>query len=232
MATNSKEKQKKYNATRAAKRKAAKRARSYATIIYPDSAPTDWMEKLEGLHVPCLISPFHDKDINPDGTPKKPHFHVLLLFESVKSPQQVKEMLKKVKSVGCEKVNSVRGYTRYLCHLDNPEKHQYNQADVQSLSGADYQSIVELASDRRETSREIISFCREYGIISFSSLIEYADAYREDWLVYLSKSGWLVKEYLKSKAWSIEHGVDVDIKKMLDERIEAAEAEAEAEADK
>lgn len=231
MATNSKEKQKKYNAARAAKRKAAQRARSYATIVYPDSAPADWMEKLEELHVPCLISPLHDEDINPDGTPKKPHFHVLLLFESVKSPQQVKEMLKKVKSVGCEKVNSVRGYTRYLCHLDNPEKHQYNPAGVQSLSGADYQSTVELASDRRETSREIISFCREYGIISFSSLIEYADAYREDWLVYLSKSGWLVKEYLKSKAWSIEHGVDVDIKKMLDERMEAAEA-AEAEADK
>lgn len=229
MATNSKEKQKKYNVARAAKRKAAQRARSYATIVYPDSAPADWMEKLEELHVPCLISPLHDKDINPDGTPKKPHFHVLLLFESVKSPQQVKEMLKKVKSVGCEKVNSVRGYTRYLCHLDNPEKHQYNPAGVQSLSGADYQSTVELASDRRETSREIISFCREYGIISFSSLIEYADAYREDWLVYLSKSGWLVKEYLKSKAWSIEHGVDVDIKKMLDERMEAAEAEAEAD---
>lgn len=229
MATNSKEKQKKYNAARAAKRKAAQRARSYATIVYPDSAPADWMEKLEELHVPCLISPLHDEDINPDGTPKKPHFHVLLLFESVKSPQQVKEMLKKVKSVGCEKVNSVRGYTRYLCHLDNPEKHQYNPAGVQSLSGADYQSTVELASDRRETSREIISFCREYGIISFSSLIEYADAYREDWLVYLSKSGWLVKEYLKSKAWSIEHGVDVDIKKMLDERMEAAEAEAEAD---
>lgn len=229
MATNSKEKQKKYDAARAAKRKAAQRARSYATIVYPDSAPADWMEKLEELHVPCLISPLHDKDINPDGTPKKPHFHVLLLFESVKSPQQVKEMLKKMKSVGCEKVNSVRGYTRYLCHLDNPEKHQYNPAGVQSLSGADYQSTVELASDRRETSREIISFCREYGIISFSSLIEYADAYREDWLVYLSKSGWLVKEYLKSKAWSIEHGVDVDIKKMLDERMEAAEAETEAD---
>ena len=227
MATNSKEKQKKYDAARAAKRKAAQRARSYATIVYPDSASADWMEKLEELHVPCLISPLHDKDINPDGTPKKPHFHVLLLFESVKSPQQVKEMLKKVKSVGCEKVNSVRGYTRYLCHLDNPEKHQYNPAGVQSLGGADYQSIVELASDRRETSREIISFCREYGIISFSSLIEYADAYREDWLVYLSKSGWLVKEYLKSKAWSIEHGVDVDIKKMLDERMEAAKAEAD-----
>lgn len=227
MATNSKEKQKKYDAARAAKRKAAQRTRSYATIVYPDSAPADWMEKLEELHVPCLISPLHDKDINPDGTPKKPHFHVLLLFESVKSLQQVKEMLKKVKSVGCEKVNSVRGYTRYLCHLDNPEKHQYNPTGVQSLSGADYQSIVELASDRRETSREIISFCREYGIISFSSLIEYADAYREDWLVYLSKSGWLVKEYLKSKAWSIEHGVDVDIKKMLDERMEAAEAEAD-----
>lgn len=229
MATNNKEKQKKYDAARAAKRKAAQRARSYATIVYPDSAPADWMEKLEELHVPCLISPLHDQDINPDGTPKKPHFHVLLLFESVKSPQQVKEMLKKVKSVGCEKVNSVRGYTRYLCHLDNPEKHQYNPAGVQSLSGADYQSTVELASDRRETSREIISFCREYGIISFSSLIEYADAYREDWLVYLSKSGWLVKEYLKSKAWSIEHGVDVDIKKMLDERMEAAEAETEAD---
>ncbi|MBM6702879.1 replication protein [Megasphaera elsdenii] len=203
----------------------SKRTRNYATVVYPESAPEDWKEKLTELHVPCLISPLHDKDINPDQTPKKPHIHVMLMFDSVKTVEQVKELLQPIGAVGCEPISSVRGYARYLCHLDNPEKHQYSQLDVQELNGSDYIAVTELTSDRRATGQEIRKFCREYGIVSFSSLIEYADEYREDWIAYLEKSGWLIKEYLKSKAWSIEHGAEVDIKKMLDRQVKAADTD-------
>ena len=190
------------------------RTRNYATIIYPESAAENWKEMLEDLHVPCFISPYHTRDKNPDGTPKKPHYHVMLMFDSVKSIDQVKKIVQPLGGVGCEVLNSSRGYARYLCHLDNPEKQWYDPLDIQELSGANYYEVTNLASDRRATGREIRNFCKKYKILSFSSLIEYADEYREDWLMYLETSGWLVKEYLKSKAWSQQNGLDVDVAKI------------------
>lgn len=60
------------------------RTRNFATVVYPESAPSDWIDKLDQLHVAALISPLHDKDTNPSGEPKKPHYHVLLMFEGKK----------------------------------------------------------------------------------------------------------------------------------------------------
>ena len=96
------------------------RFRNFATIVYPESAPADWQNILADLKIPCLISPLHDRDFNPTGEPKKPHFHVLLTFEGKKSVEQIKELIRPFCGVGVEVVQSIRGYTRYLCHLDNP----------------------------------------------------------------------------------------------------------------
>ena len=46
---------------------AAQRNTYYATIVYPESAPTDWLDKLEEEHIQALVSPIHDKDIEKDG---------------------------------------------------------------------------------------------------------------------------------------------------------------------
>ena len=55
-----------------------KRTRNYGTVVYPESAPSDWISRLQEQLVPALISPLHDRDINSDGTIKKPHFHVMI----------------------------------------------------------------------------------------------------------------------------------------------------------
>ena len=57
-------------------------ARNFATVVYLESAPADWMERLDQHHIAALVSPLHDKDKNPSGEPKKAHYHVLLMFES------------------------------------------------------------------------------------------------------------------------------------------------------
>ena len=95
------------------------RTRNYATVLYLESAAENWRYILEQEFVPCFISPYHDKDINADGSIKKPHFHIIIMFDSVKSIDQAKAIFDKIGGVGCEKVNSIRGYARYLCHLDN-----------------------------------------------------------------------------------------------------------------
>ena len=61
------------------------RTRSWTFVLYPESAPADWRDKLDDYHIEWVESPLHDRDLNGDGTPKKPHIHVLLSFGSVKS---------------------------------------------------------------------------------------------------------------------------------------------------
>lgn len=180
------------------------RTRNFATVVYPDSAPVNWIELLSQQFVPCLISPLHDKDLNVDGEDKKAHWHVILMFDSVKTLEQAKSVFEIIGGVGCEKVNSLRGYARYLCHLDNPEKFQYDQSEVKALCGADFSAIIGLATDKYKAIGEMIDFCKENSVVSYSELLEYARIERFDWFRVLCDNGTVVmKEYLKSKSWTM-----------------------------
>lgn len=179
------------------------RTRNFATVVYPESAPEDWQEILSQQFVPAFISPLHDKDVNPTGEPKKPHYHVVLMFDGVKTREQAQDIISKINGVGCEVIQSIRGYARYLCHLDNPEKAQYKQEDVRSLCGADYPGTIGLVTDKYKAIGEMIDYCREYNIYSYSDLLEYCRMERFDWFRVLCDNGTVVmKEYLKSKVWT------------------------------
>ena len=179
------------------------RKRNFATIVYPESAPEDWLLVLSELCVPCFISPLHDKDELPDGTQKKPHYHVLFMFEGKKSDEQVQEIFALIGGVGRENVISARGYARYLCHLDNPEKASYNVDDVKMLGGADYFSVVNLVTDKYKAIGEMIDFCNTNDVYSYSDLLEWCRVNRFDWFRVLCDNGtFVIKEYLKSRSWS------------------------------
>lgn len=185
----------------------ARRFRNFATVVYPDSenTPESWRSILEQFKVPVLISPFHDQDFNVTGEPKKPHYHVLIMFEGMKSKDQVRELFDQIGGVGLETVNSLRGYARYLCHLDNPDKHQYCPSDVLQLSGVDYLEIIGLPSDKYEMIGEMIDFCQAEAIFSYAALLIYARSNRNDWFRILCDSGTIVmKEFLKSLRWQYE----------------------------
>lgn len=183
------------------------RTRYYASVVYPESAPDSWRDILSDSIVPAFVSPLHDMDVNPDGEIKKPHFHVLIMFESLKTPEQAKEIFDKIGGVGCEKVVSLRGYARYLCHLDNSEKYQYNTEDVTTYGGADYIATIGLATDKYKAIGEMIDYCAENNIYSYSRLLEWCRINRFDWFRVLCDNGtFVIKEYLKSKTWETKGG--------------------------
>lgn len=178
------------------------RFRNYATVVYPESAPDNWVSILEDVKVAAFISPLHDQDYNPDGEVKKAHYHVIIMFDSVKTDVQAREIFNSIGGVGCECVKSIRGYARYLCHLDNPDKAQYDTANVRSLSGADYPSVIDLVIDKHKAVREILEYIKNNDIMYYSDVVDYASLYRDDWFRVLCDScTYVIKEYLKSRKW-------------------------------
>lgn len=179
-----------------------KRTRNYATVVYPESASADWIIKLKEQCVPALISPLHDEDVNIDGTQKKEHYHVMILFDGVKTQEQAKEVFETFGGIGVEPVKSVRAYARYLCHLDNPEKAQYKIKDVITCAGADYHALISLASDKYSAIGEMIEFCLQNRIDSYAELLLFAKNNREDWFRVLCDNGTVtIVQFLKSKYW-------------------------------
>jgi hypothetical protein len=181
------------------------RTRNFASVVYPESAPENWQEVLAQQFVPAFISPLHNEDVNPTGEPKKPHYHVIIMYDAVKTREQAEELFKLIGGVGCEVVQSLRGYARYLCHLDNPEKHQYDQGDVRALCGSDYAATIGLASDKYVALGEMLDFCEKYNVISFYALAKYARSHRPDWHRILCDCGAVyIRELLQSRKWSID----------------------------
>lgn len=179
------------------------RTRNYVTILYPDSMSPDYLDIIQKEAVPAFLSPLHDKDVNPDGQPKKPHYHFLVMYDGVKSIEQAQEFFKKLGGVGCEKVSSLRGQARYLCHLDNPDKYQYPIEDVKCFSGADYMLQIGLQSDKYQCIRDMMSWCVENQVYSYAYLLMYRSKNNESWFRCLCDSSTLVmKEFLVSLDWA------------------------------
>ena len=154
------------------------RSSYWISILYPESCAPDWMEQLDSKFYCCYyVSPLHDKDVNDDGELKKPHYHLIFKFDSLKSFQQVK--------IVCDSIGAIRpcvpltltGCVRYLCHLDNPEKHRYQETQI-ICHGVDYLEDKELESKQanHKMLRQILSFCISNGIFEFCELIDLAAA--------------------------------------------------------
>lgn len=181
----------------------SKRTKNFGTIVYPESAPANWQEILEEQFIPALISPLHNQDTTSEGELKKEHYHVVLMYDGVKTLEQAREVTEKIGGVGCEVIQSIKGYTRYLCHIDNPERHQYDPEQVKAFCGADYLAIIGIATDKYKSIGEMIDYCIEYSVYSYAELLEYARLHRFEWFRVLCDNGTVViKEYLKSRTWT------------------------------
>lgn len=200
------------------------RTRNFATVVYPESAPQDWQELLVQQFVPALVSPLHDQDINPTGEPKKPHHHVILCFDNVKTIEQAKEVFDVIGGVGCEPVKSLRAYARYLCHLDNPDKAQYSMDAVLQFGGADFYGICECSIDRYTAIAEILDFCDDNQVYSFRELLRLCRMQHFEWFRSLCDGGcYIIKEYLKTASW--EDNREASEAQAFNQRLADAERE-------
>lgn len=190
------------------------RKRVWATLVYLESAPADWLEILKNLKVQALVSPLHDKDkwtkqdekenpLHVEGTTKKAHYHVELLFEGKKSLDQVFELCQQfggIRPIACE---SKAGYAAYLTHEFEEDKHHYERSEVKCINGASYNAIcAEQAEYKNIIIAEMLDWCDENGIYSYATLLRFARHEKPDWFNVLNHSSTnQMMAFLKSKAW-------------------------------
>lgn len=177
------------------------RKRNFACVVY-DLDLNSWRERLDKFHIASYISPLHDKDYNIANEPKKPHYHVMIMFDGNKSIRQVQEVFSSICGVGLEIVESLRGYARYLCHLDNPSKFRYQESQVIELnSPTPYMDLISSSADKVSATRDMLFVIRKDHIHYFSEFVDYCIEYKPEWH-YLLLNGCVVfiKEYIKSFA--------------------------------
>ena len=178
------------------------RTRNWTFVLYEDSAPDNWREVLDEEHIEWIESPWHDKDINADGSPKKKHKHILLMFGGVKSYEQVKEITDKLGQPIPQRTHNARAMVRYMAHLDNPEKAQYDIGGIIAHGGVDLAEMFRPTSSERYTIiRDMLDYVRSAGVTEFQDLMDYAAAeHFDDWFPLLcDSSAYVVGQYIKSQ---------------------------------
>lgn len=141
--------------------------RSWVFIVYPESAPDDWVDQIRELHLPMAISPLHDKDVNETGEPKKPHYHVILSFDGPTTYKNANNLVQRITNGPIVKpCHSIRGSYRYFTHMDNPEKFQYDDNEIRTYNSFE---VALTETDEDFIKRAIVS------IILVNRIQEYAE---------------------------------------------------------
>lgn len=184
--------------------KKEQRSSKWAFLIYKESTPKNYLEVLESMHVPFVLSPWHDKDINrKTGEIKKAHKHGALYFDSLKSYSQVSELIsgKLHGPAHVEVVLSPKGMFDYFTHADNPNKTRYDVKDIESGAGFDLTKFL-LEQNQDIVSARIIDTIEEHNFLEFHDLTYFARVHDPKLLSFIIKRAYFISRYLDSRRYS------------------------------
>lgn len=179
LAKNSKNEKRKEYDKKYEQSRSGQRTRNWTAVCYPDDLPEGWEGMIEGVKWVC--SPLHNLDTNADGTPKKAHYHILLMFGAVKTAAQVVDFLGNLfgtsedsgSIIGIaapQKVTDRTALVRYMAHMDNPEKVQYRVDDIRCFGGAD---VLELLQHNKREIVEMMTDIEQF--IDDNNITELCD---------------------------------------------------------
>lgn len=117
--------------------------RNWGIVVYPESLPENW-KILSGksllLSVPYMIKMLTLME------KRKSHYHLVLNYKGNKSFEQIDEIARSLRAPAPQRISSLTGAVRYLTHMDNPEKYQYDNADIETFGGFDLESCLALST--------------------------------------------------------------------------------------
>ena len=155
-------------------KKANVKKRNWAFVLYPESAPADWKERLEATGIQCAISPLHEFDTDPTGYVTKAHYNIILCYPGPTTYNNVNSLCDSLNQPIPQALEAVRGYYRYLTHKDNPDKYQYDERDIIALNGFNVLDYVEMTkSEVNAIKFRLTALIRENGFTEYKDFINF-----------------------------------------------------------
>lgn len=184
------------------------KSRNYTIVLYPeDPTHADILLKIINMFDYAYI--LHDKDtwekdnidketkeiINKKGEKKKPHYHILISLKNPRSEKRIKEQ------IGGEKIHiepsSFYEMTRYLIHLDDPEKYQYKSQEIHTNMRERIERALQREFDKNEEkARILLEFIFDksnQSILTFKELTKFA--MENDCLIELQKKSYFYNQF-------------------------------------
>lgn len=195
------------------------RCRNWTVILYPESAPDNWIDVIQQYRIEWVQSPLHDKDKTAVGEVKKEHYHLLLMFGGVKSYEQVKELTDALNCPRPERVHNAKALVRYMLHMDDANKAQYNISDLKAYGGVDIAEMLRPSSSERYTLlKEMLDYIEQENITEFIDIVMYASKNREDdWFPLLAdNSAYFIGQVIKSQRFKKYCTIDKNTGEVLD----------------
>lgn len=148
-----------------------RRAKGYTFIVYAENNDIDKIRNyIECMHYSAAVSPMHHGD---DET-IKPHYHIVVMFANPRKCNAVTSEFQTVANVTVAiPVGDIKSITRYLTHMDSPEKEQFDC--VPEIYGAfQYNKYIYRAPDASEDAAymvNVIAALNSMPIPLFSRLV-------------------------------------------------------------
>lgn len=192
------------------------RAKNYTLVVYPEDLSPEmqtndaWIDVFRDLGHKLIVSPYHDKDLNADGSKKKPHYHILLQggrnwIKFAELKDLVKTDLKGKGVAVPQKCSNSDGLKRYMTHIDNPDKYQYSKDDIKCYNGASIDNAYSISEEGKKLAiYDIMAFVREHEEMSnYYQLMNYAMDLKVDgdstWFDVLLSNSWTIERYISSR---------------------------------
>lgn len=180
------------------------RARNLALELYPeDETHVKKLEFIKKHYTYAYI--LHDKDlweediqdemtkiiIHHKGELKKPHWHIMLIFENPRSTEKIAKELDLKHIETC----NFYAYARYLIHKDNPTKYQYNPKEIITNCELRIYNALEKEIKSEEQDAKILMdrILNNEGILTFKQLVKYA--IKNDCFTEIKKNPYFYKSF-------------------------------------
>lgn len=158
------------------------KARYFTFLLYPESIPSDWSQRLELMGVPIAISPLHDKDkSNVEGqTYKKAHYHVVYVAKNPVTTDSVRKRIQRV--LGARSVSKVQIVVQsmenmylYLTHESKDaiakNKHKYSKRDITLLNNFDIDRYITLdVEDKDDMLNDVCDLIDDHNLANMREL--------------------------------------------------------------
>lgn len=177
------------------------RSSKWTFLFYEESAPDDYFNILEELHIPFILSPWHDKDVNRQTREfKKSHKHGVFFFDSLKSYSQVSNIIsdKLNGPAHVEVVMSPTGLFDYFTHAENPDKTPCNIEDIEVGCGFDLDKFL-MEVKTSDFIHEVVDIIEENDFTEFEELVWYARANNTNLLGLIIERTYFFAKYLDSR---------------------------------